>query len=84
MIETAFNGGGGSGVRWWQQRSMAFDGIGDGLQREDKRAAQGQATQMRGQCFKRTTRDDGATTSWHDKTTRGGTTKQRDDERAAH
>ena len=37
---------------------------------------QGQATQTRGRCFKRTTRDDGATTSWHDKTTRGGTTRR--------
>ena len=50
----AFNGGGGGGVRWRQQHLTAFDGIGDGLRREDERAAQGQATQqpasrMRGQ-----------------------------------
>jgi hypothetical protein len=32
----------------------------------------------------RTTRDDGVTTSWHDETTRGGTTRQQDNERAAH
>jgi len=43
-IQTAFNGGGGGGVRWWQQRLTKFDGIGDGLRREDTRAAQGQAT----------------------------------------
>ena len=32
-IEMAFNGNGGSGggVRWQQQRSTAFDGVGDGL-----------------------------------------------------
>jgi hypothetical protein len=53
-IETAFNEGGGGGVQWRQQRSTAFDGVGDRLQREDERAAQGQATQqpastMRGQ-----------------------------------
>jgi hypothetical protein len=74
-IEMAFNGGGGGGVRWRQQCSTAFDGVGDGLRREDERVVQGQATQTRGRCFKRTTRDDGATTSWHDKTTRGGTTR---------
>ncbi len=45
-IETVFNGGGGGGVRWRQQRSMAFDGVGDGLRQEDERAAQGQATQQ--------------------------------------
>jgi len=28
-IETAFNGGGGGGVRWWRQHSTAFDGVGD-------------------------------------------------------
>jgi hypothetical protein len=48
------SGGGGGGVRWRQQRSMAFDGVSDGLRQEDKRAAQRQATQqpastMRGQ-----------------------------------
>jgi len=53
-IETVFNGGSGGGVRWRQQHSTAFDGVGDGLRPEDKRAAQGQATQqpasrMRGQ-----------------------------------
>jgi len=31
MIEMAFNGGGGSVVRWRQQHSAAFDGVGDGL-----------------------------------------------------
>jgi hypothetical protein len=31
MIETAFNGGGGGGVQWRQQRLTAFDGLGDGL-----------------------------------------------------
>ena len=41
------SGGGGSGVRWRQQRSMAFDGVSDGLRQEDERAAQGQATQQR-------------------------------------
>ena len=30
-IETAFNGGGGGDVQWWQQRLTVFDGIGDGL-----------------------------------------------------
>ncbi len=30
-IETAFNGGGGGGVRWRQQRSTVFDSIGDGI-----------------------------------------------------
>ena len=45
MIETAFNSGGGGGVQW-QQHSTAFDGVGDGLRREDERAAQGQATQQ--------------------------------------
>jgi len=38
----------------------------------------------RGRCNKRTTRDNGATTSWPDKTMRGGTMRQREDERAAH
>jgi len=38
----------------------------------------------RGRCNKRMTRDDGATASWHDKTMRGGTTRQREDKRAAH
>jgi len=46
MIETAFNGGGGGGFRWRQQHLAAFNGVGDGLRREDKRAAQGQATQQ--------------------------------------
>ena len=36
-----------------------------------------------GRCNVKTTRDDGMTTSWRDETTRGGTTRQRDDERAA-
>jgi len=45
-IETAFKGGSDGGVRWWQQRSTAFDGIDTGLRREDERAAQGQATQQ--------------------------------------
>ena len=54
MIETAFNGGSDGGVSWRQQHSMAFDGVGDGLRREDERAEQGQAMQhpastMRGQ-----------------------------------
>jgi hypothetical protein len=83
-IETAFNGGGGSGDRWRQQRPTAFDGVSDRLRQEDERAAQGQATQTRGRCFKRTTRDDGVTTSWHDETTRGGTTRRQDNKRAAH
>ncbi len=30
-IEMAFNGGGGGGVRWRQQHSTAFDGMGDEL-----------------------------------------------------
>ena len=30
-IEMAFNGSGGGGVRWRQQRSTAFDCVGDGL-----------------------------------------------------
>jgi len=38
----------------------------------------------RGQCNERMTRDDGTATSWQDKTTRGGTTRRRDDERAVH
>ncbi len=45
-IETAFNGGGGGGVRWRQQHLTAFDGVGDGLRREDERAAQEQAMQQ--------------------------------------
>jgi hypothetical protein len=45
-IETAFYGGGGGGVRWLQHRLTAFDGISDGLQREDERSVQGQATQQ--------------------------------------
>ena len=45
-IEMVFNGGGGSGVRWQQQRLTAFDGVGDGLRQDDERAAQGQATQQ--------------------------------------
>ena len=46
-IETAFNGGGGGGVRWRQQRLTAFDGVGNGLlRREDKRAVKGEATQQ--------------------------------------
>jgi hypothetical protein len=43
---TAFNGGGGGGVRWRQQHLTVFDGVGDGLQQEDERAAQAQATQQ--------------------------------------
>jgi hypothetical protein len=39
-IETAFNDGGGGGIRWRQQRLTAFDGVGDGLWWEDKRAVQ--------------------------------------------
>jgi hypothetical protein len=39
---------------------------------------------MRGRCNERTTRDDDVTISWRDETTRGGTTRQRDDKRAAH
>ena len=55
----------GGGVRWWRQRSTAFDGVGDGLrkamvmqrwlaQQEDKRTVQGEAAEqpastMRGQ-----------------------------------
>ena len=35
-IEMAFNGGGGCGFRWRQQRSMSFDGVGDGLLQEDE------------------------------------------------
>jgi len=46
MIETAFNGGGGGGVRWRQQRLTVFDGVGNGLRQEDEKAAQGQATQQ--------------------------------------
>jgi len=51
---TAFNGGGGGGVRWRQQRLTVLEGVGDGLRQEDDTAAQGQATQqpvstMRGQ-----------------------------------
>jgi len=45
-IENAFNGGGGSGDRWRQQRLAVFDGVGDGLRREDEKATQGQATQQ--------------------------------------
>ena len=45
-IETAFNSSGGGGVRWRQQHSTAFDGMGDGLQQEDERAAQGQEKQQ--------------------------------------
>jgi len=81
---TAFNGGSDGGVQWRQQCSMAFDGVGDGLRREDEGVAQGQATQTRGRCFKKTTRDDGATTSWHDKTMRGGTMRRQDNKRVAH
>ena len=43
-IEMVFNGDVGGGVRWRQQRSTAFDGVSNGLQREDKRAVQGKAT----------------------------------------
>jgi hypothetical protein len=48
MIETVFNGNGhgGGDVQWQQQHLTAFNGMGDGLQREDKRVAQGQATQQ--------------------------------------
>ena len=45
-IETAFDGGGGSGAQWRQQHLMAFYSMGDGLRREDERVAQGQATQQ--------------------------------------
>jgi outer membrane protein assembly factor BamB len=45
-IETTFNGGSDGGVQWRQQRLTVFDGVGDGLRREDERAAQGQATQQ--------------------------------------
>jgi hypothetical protein len=37
----------------------------------------------RGWCNERTTRDDGATTSWRNETTRGGTMRRQDNERAA-
>ena len=85
MVFNGVNGGGGGGVRWQQQRLTAFDGVGDGLRREDERAAQASQhdERMRGWCNERTTRDDGTTTSWHNKTTRGGTTRGQDDERAA-
>ena len=95
MIEKEFYSG-DSGVRWQQQHSTAFNGIGngDGLRREDEKVAQGQATQQphcsqhdertRGRCNEGTTRDDGMTTSWHDETTRGGTMRRQDSERAAH
>ena len=45
-IEMVFNGGGGGGVQWRQQRSTVFDGVGDGLRQEDKKTAEGQATQQ--------------------------------------
>ena len=35
-------GGGSGGVRWRQQRSMAFDGVGDGLRREPASTMRGQ------------------------------------------
>jgi len=44
--ETTFTRGGGGGVRWQQQRSTAFDGVGGGIRREDERTAQGQAKQQ--------------------------------------
>jgi len=76
-------------VRWRQQRSTAYDGVGGGLRREGG-ARRGNATtsqndeRTRGRCNERTTRDDGATTSWRDAKMRGDTTRQRDDERAVH
>jgi hypothetical protein len=91
-IEMAFNGGGGGGVRWRQQRLTAFDGVGNGLRREDERVAQGQAMQqpdstMRGQ-------EGGATRGRQEMMARqpagatrqqeGGTTRRQDDKRAAH
>jgi len=47
-IETAFSGGGGGGGgdRWRQQRLTAFNFVGNGLRREDKRVVKGQATQQ--------------------------------------
>ena len=64
-IEKAFNGGGGDGVRWRRQRSMAFNGVGDGLRREDERAAQASQhdERTRGRCNERMARDDGGATT---------------------
>jgi len=45
-IEMTINGGSGGGVRWRQQHSTVFNGMGGGLQREDERVAQRQATQQ--------------------------------------
>ncbi len=69
----------------------AFDGVGDGLRREDEEGSSrtGNAItsqhdkRTRGRCNKRRMRDDDPTTSWRDKTTRGSTMRRRDDERAA-
>jgi hypothetical protein len=76
-------------VSWPTCRDMSATFPAKGLRREDERAVQGQATQppastMRGQEGGATRgRDDGPTTSWCNKTTRGGTTTRRHDERVA-
>jgi hypothetical protein len=71
------------GVRWHRRWTTTRRG------REGSARMTGNATtsqhdeRTRGRCNERTTRDDGATTSWRNETTRDGTTRLRDGERAA-
>ena len=87
------------GLQWRQWRgclmaAAAFDGIQWHRQWTTTRGQEGGARRgnattsqhderTRGWCNKRMMRDDRATTSWRNKTTKGDTTRQRDNERAA-
>ena len=76
MAAAAFDGVQWRG-RWTSMRGR------EGGARTGNAATSQQDERTRGRCNKRTTRDDAATTSWRDKTTRGGTMRGRDDKRAA-
>jgi hypothetical protein len=67
-----------NGVRW-RQRWTTTRGREGGTRKGNATTSQ-HNERTRGWCNLRTTRDDGATTSWRDETTRGGTTRWRDDE----
>jgi hypothetical protein len=75
---------GGSSIRWSLMASaLDYDERTRGGARTGNATTSQHDERTRGRCNKRTTRDDGATTSWRDETIRGGTTRQREDERAA-
>ena len=77
MAAAAFNG-----ARWCRQWTTTRGREG-GARTGNATTTSQHDERTRGRCNERTTRDDGATTSWRDETTRGGTTRRQDDERAA-